>query len=88
MLRALSLQEAERLVANKELTSKAKVQATMHKGSPVRLHKIFWSQKGPTGHQDQSRMCPEVLSECQWPRQHHCRGTPCRFFPIKMVERH
>ena len=53
MLRALSLQEAERLVANKELTSKAKVQATIHKGSPVSLHKVFWSQKGPTGHQGQ-----------------------------------
>lgn len=88
MLRALSLQEAERLVANKELTSKAKVQATIHKGSPVSLHKVFWPQKGPTGNQDQSRMCPEVLCECQWPGQHHCRGIPCRFFLIKMDKMH
>ena len=27
-------------------------------------------------------------SEFQCPGQHHCRGTPCRFLPIKMDETH
>ena len=57
MLRALSLQEAERLVDDKDLCSKAKVWATVHKRSPGTLRKILWCQKGPSGYQDQSRMC-------------------------------
>ena len=52
---------SERVVANIELSSKAKWWASVHKGSPGTLHKDIVVKKGPTGHQDQRRMSRSSL---------------------------